>query len=75
MSSPTTAKRSGSDPAPLAFELPVTAEDVRALDAIRYVHPLPFAEYLDFLTEWSDAWVAAHGQRPPDDGPDRPFEL
>jgi hypothetical protein len=75
MSSANTGKPSGSDPEPLAFALPVTPEDVRELDAIRYAHPLPFAQYLDFLTEWSEAWVAAHGQRPPDDGPDRPFEL
>ncbi|MBZ0089014.1 MAG: hypothetical protein K8H90_01410 [Thermoanaerobaculia bacterium] len=53
----------------------MTPEDVRELDAIRYAHPLPFEQYLEFLSEWSDAWVAKHGPKPPDDGPDRPFEL
>lgn len=75
MDSGNTGKRSGSDRQPLDFELPVTPEDVRELDAIRYAHPLPFEQYLDFLSEWSDAWVAKHGQKPLDDGPDRPFEL
>lgn len=75
MDSESSRKRSGSDRQPLDFELPVTPEDVRELDAIRYAHPLPFEQYLEFLSEWSDAWVAKHGPKPPDDGPDGPFEL
>ncbi len=59
----------------LDFSLPVTSEDSRALDAIRYAHPLPFKEYLEFATRWSDAWVRQHGQRGPDGRFDLPFEL
>jgi hypothetical protein len=59
----------------LDFSLPVTAEDSRELDALRYAHPLPFLEYLAFATRWSDAWVRKHGQRGPDPHFDRPFEL
>lgn len=74
MSSRNTAEPSAS-PELLDFSLPVTAEDSRALDAIRYAHPLPFTEYLSFLTRWSNAWVRKHGQRGPDEHFDRPFEL
>lgn len=74
MSSRTTAEHSAS-PELLEFSLPVTAEDSRALDVLRYAHPLPFPEYLSFLTRWSDAWVRRHGQRRPDQHFDRPFEL
>lgn len=74
MSSRNTAEPSAS-PDLLDFSLPVTAEDSRALDALRYAHPLPFQEYLSFLTRWSSAWVRQHGQRGPDQKFDRPFEL
>lgn len=74
MSSRNTAGPSAS-PELLDFSLPVTAEDRRALDEIRYAHPLPFVEYLAFLTRWSDAWVRKHGQRAPDQNFARPFEL
>ena len=59
----------------LDFSLPLTAEDNRALDALRYAHPLPFAEYLAWVSSWSDSWVRKHGQRGPDERFDRPFEL
>lgn len=59
----------------LDFSLPVTAEGSRALDALRYAHPLPFMEYLAVVSRWSDAWVREHGQRGPDEHFDRPFEL
>ena len=59
----------------LDFSLPVTAEDNRVLDAVRYAHPVSFKEYLEFATRWSDAWVRKHGQRGPDRHFDRPFEL
>lgn len=62
-------------PERLDFSLPVTAEDVRALDEIRYAYPMPFAEYLEFATRWSDEWVTRHGMRPFDDGPAEPFQL
>ena len=75
MSSRTTAGHSDSPSEWLEFSLPVTAEDSRALDALRYAHPLPFEEYLAFLTRWSGAWVKKHGQRGPDQHFDRPFEL
>ncbi|MEO7974360.1 MAG: hypothetical protein ABIU84_12310 [Thermoanaerobaculia bacterium] len=74
MSSRTTVAPSASSEL-LDFSLPVTAEDSRALDALRYAHPLPFLEYLAFATRWSDAWVRQHGQRGPDEHFDRPFEL
>ncbi len=50
-------------------------EDVRALDDIRYAFPMPFAEYLEFATRWSDEWVQRHGMRHFDDGPAEPFQL
>jgi hypothetical protein len=75
MSSENTGRRSGSNPERLSFELPVDAEDVRELDAIRYAHPLPFTEYLDFLTRWRQSWVRAHGQPPLDTNFEQPFEL
>ena len=59
----------------LDFSLPVTAEDSRVLDALRYAHPLPFMEYLALVSRWSDDWVREHGQRGPDEHFDRPFEL
>jgi hypothetical protein len=74
MSSRNTAEPSAS-PELLDFSLPVTAEDSRALDALRYAHPLPFLDYLSFLTRWSGAWVRKHGQRGPDQKFDRPFAL
>ncbi len=75
MSSRTTAGHSDSPSEWLEFSLPVTAEDSRALDDLRYAFPLPFEEYLAFLTRWSGAWVKKHGQRGPDQHFDRPFEL
>ncbi|MBP9144751.1 MAG: hypothetical protein KBF21_08555 [Thermoanaerobaculia bacterium] len=53
----------------------MTPEDVRALDDIRYAFPMPFAEYLEFVTRWSDEWVKRHGMRAFDDGPAEPFQL
>jgi hypothetical protein len=75
MGSRNTAGPSASSPEWLDFSLPVTAEDNRALDELRYAFPLPFDEYLAFLTRWSDAWVQKHGQRGPDRLFDRPFQL
>ena len=75
MSSRKTSAPSASRPELLDFSLQVTAEDNCALDALRYSHPVPFREYLSFLTRWSDAWVRRHGQRGPDEHFDRPFEL
>ena len=75
MASRNTAGLSASPSELLDFALPVTAEDSRALDELRYAFPLPFAEYLAFLTRWSDFWVSRHGQRGPDQHFDRPFEL
>ncbi len=74
MSSRNTAEPSASSDL-LDFSLPVTAEDNRVLDDIRYAHPVSFKEYLEFATRWSDAWVRKHGQRGPDQHFDRPFEL
>lgn len=57
------------------LELPVTVEDSRALEALRYAHPLPFADYLEFLTAWTERWFPGVERR---EGPvafDRPFEL
>ena len=75
MSSRKSPKPSASRSELLAFSLPLTAEDNRVLDDIRYAHPVSFKEYLEFATRWSDAWVRKHGQRGPDQQFDRPFEL
>lgn len=75
MSSRSTEGPSASTPDRLDFSLPVTPEDVRALDEIRYAYPMPFAEYLEFATRWSDEWVKRHGMRRFDDGPAEPFQL
>lgn len=75
MSSRKSSKPSDPGSELLDFSLPETAEDSRVLDALRYSHPLPFMEYLAFVSRWSDAWVRKHGQRGPDERFDRPFEL
>jgi len=75
MSSRNIAGHSDSCPDLLDFSLPVTAEDSRALDEIRYAHARPFQDYLAFVARWSEAWVRKHGQRGPDERFDRPFEL
>lgn len=75
MASRTTAELSASPSELLDFSLPVTFEDSQAQDRLRYAFPLPFADYLAFLSRWSDAWVSQHGQRGPDERFDRPFSL
>ena len=75
MGSKRTAEPSDSTPEPLDFELPVTAEDIRELDELRYAHPLPFADYLEFLTRFSTSWVQRHGPPPLEEGPTEPFSL
>jgi hypothetical protein len=75
MSSSDFGKPSASTTDLLDFSIPVTPEDSRALDEIRYAYPLPFEEYLAFATRWSDEWVERNGMRPPDETFVEPFRL
>lgn len=57
------------------LELPVTIEDSRALEALRYAHPLPLVDYLEFLTAWTERWFPGAELREGPENFERPFEL
>ncbi|MEO8196933.1 MAG: hypothetical protein ABI689_09450 [Thermoanaerobaculia bacterium] len=46
-----------------------------SLDDRLSAQPLPFVDYLAFMSRWSDKWVSLNGQREPDHDFNRPFEL
>jgi hypothetical protein len=75
MGSSSSRGRSGSSAELLPFSLPLTPEDSRWLDEVRYAHPLPFEEYLEWVSLWSDEWVRRNGMRGPDERFSEPFAL